>query len=82
MLWRELRDNDFLHSKISAAKQIFTYGILPELIGKYYTHKPVANSDGFKGLFDLVEPALPEGLKLTKMSMVIMLFFLNTIGTL
>ncbi len=43
---RITRDDDFLHAKISAAKHIFSYGILPEIIGKFYTRKPVANSEG------------------------------------
>jgi len=43
---RIMRDDDFLNAKISAAKHIFIYGILPELIGKFYTRKPVANSEG------------------------------------
>lgn len=34
----------------------------------------------FEGLFELIAPALPEGLKLTKMSMVIMFFLKIRLG--
>ena len=43
---RILKDPLFVESHIPKAKQFFIYGILPEIIGKWYTHVPVANEDG------------------------------------
>lgn len=45
-LERIKRDNDFLNSNIDITKHFFIYGVLPEIIGKFYTRKPVANSEG------------------------------------
>ncbi len=61
------RDNDFLHSKISAAKHIFTYGILPELIGKCYTRKLVAT------LMELFLFPFPSLLMIVKKSILMMM---------
>ena len=38
--------NEFITSKMEATARFFTYGMLPELIGKWYTRKPVADSEG------------------------------------
>ena len=42
---RILKD-DFFYSHIDAVKHFFIYGILPEIIGKWYSRKPVADTDG------------------------------------
>ncbi|XP_062523365.1 uncharacterized protein LOC134198041 [Corticium candelabrum] len=31
---------------VDAVKHFFVYGVLPEIVGKWYTRKPVANSQG------------------------------------
>ena len=31
---------------IDSVKHFFVYGILPEIVGKWYTRKPIANSEG------------------------------------
>ena len=38
-------DKQFFNSAIDTAQQFFVYGILPEIVGKWYTRKPVANSE-------------------------------------
>jgi len=39
-------DKQFFNSAIDTVQQFFVYGILPEIVGKWYTRKPVANSEG------------------------------------
>lgn len=34
----------FFQEKLQAIQRFFVYGVLPEIIGKCYTRKPVANS--------------------------------------
>ena len=41
-------DEDFFKTKVQAARDFFKYGILPEIIGKWYTRAPVAD------LYDVV----------------------------
>ena len=36
----------FFQEKLEAVQRYFVYGVLPEIIGKWYTRKPVANSEG------------------------------------
>lgn len=36
---------DFFNSIIDDLQHFFIYGVLPEVVGKWYTRKPVANSD-------------------------------------
>ena len=43
---RIVADKQFFNSVIDSAQHFFVYGILPEIIGKWYTRKPIANSDG------------------------------------
>ena len=38
-------DEDFFKTKVQAARDFFKYGILPEIIGKWYTRAPVADLD-------------------------------------
>jgi len=39
-------DKQFFNSAIDTVQQFFVYGILPKIVGKWYTRKPVANSEG------------------------------------
>ena len=39
-------DNQFFSNVIDSVQHFFVYGILPEIVGKWYTRKPVANSEG------------------------------------
>jgi hypothetical protein len=39
-------DYDFYDSLMADVKQFFVYGILPELIGKWYTRQPIADNGG------------------------------------
>ena len=43
---RILRDDTFFNSHMDAIKHFFIYGILPEIIGKWYSRQPVADADG------------------------------------
>ena len=43
---RVKRNVTFTEEKLDDAKQFFIYGILPEIVGKWYSRKPVANADG------------------------------------
>ena len=40
------QDTMFFQEKLEAVQRFFVYGVLPEIIGKWYTRKPVANSEG------------------------------------
>lgn len=39
-------NDEFITSKMEAVTRFFTYGILPEIIGKWYSRKPVADGEG------------------------------------
>ena len=39
-------DNQFISSVMDSVQHFFVYGILPEIVGKWYTWKPIANSEG------------------------------------
>lgn len=39
-------DNEFFNTHKDAVKHFYIYGVLPELIGKFYTRKPIMNSEG------------------------------------
>ena len=39
-------DIDFFTSKLPGLQQFFAYAILPDVVGKWYTRKPVANIEG------------------------------------
>ena len=39
-------NDEFITSKMEAATRFFTYGMLPEIICKWYSRKPVADSEG------------------------------------
>ena len=43
---RIFKDSSFVASHIPKVKQFFIYGVLPEIIGKWYTRIPVADEDG------------------------------------
>lgn len=43
---RILVEGNFLCDKIDTMKHFFIYGLLPEIVGKWYSRKPVANSRG------------------------------------
>ena len=43
---RIVASSEFITSKMEATARFFTYGMLPEIIGKWYTRKPVADSEG------------------------------------
>jgi len=40
------RDTTFMDAQKENVTHFFKYGILPEVIGKWYTRKPVADVDG------------------------------------
>ena len=42
---RIYEDKDFFDSKIDNVRHFFIYGILPEIVGKWYTRIPVADAD-------------------------------------
>lgn len=39
-------DQNFFDTHIDAVKHFYIYGVLPEIVGKFYSRKPVANADG------------------------------------
>ena len=39
-------DKQFFNSVLDSVQHFFVYGILPEIVGKWYTRKPITNSDG------------------------------------
>ena len=39
-------DSQFLNSVIDGVQHFFVYSVLPEIVGKWYTRKPIANSEG------------------------------------
>ena len=39
-------DEDFFQSKRDILQNFFIYGMMPEIVGKWYTRKPVADVDG------------------------------------
>ena len=41
---RVKRNQDFFNRKVEIMKDFFVYGILPEVVGKWYTRAPVADS--------------------------------------
>ena len=43
---RIYRDDQFFEDCLEKARNFFVYGILPEIVGKWYTRIPVAESDG------------------------------------
>ena len=43
---RIVADKDFFEGVVDTAQHFFVYGILPEIIGKWYTRKSIADSDG------------------------------------
>ena len=54
MVWTEnniateriLEDTEFFNSKFDDVKHFFIYGVLPEIVGKWYTRGPVADLSG------------------------------------
>lgn len=49
-------DKGFFEAQIPKVNHFFVYGILPELIGKWYTRQPVANKSGVVELADKLKP--------------------------
>ena len=43
---RIMKDRLFFEEAVNNVEHIFVYGILPEIIGKWYTRTPIANSAG------------------------------------
>ena len=39
-------DDEFFHAQMGNVKHFFLYGILPEILGKWYSRKPIADSHG------------------------------------
>ena len=44
------RDTTFYECIVDNVKHIFVYGILPEVVGKWYSKAPVANAAGIVSL--------------------------------
>ena len=38
-------DIEFYESKMDKVQNFFVYGMLPEILGKWYTRRPITNSD-------------------------------------
>jgi len=43
---RVFKDESFIQSNMLIARSFFKYGILPEIVGEWYTRTPIAQSDG------------------------------------
>ena len=43
---RVLKDEAFIQSNMQIAQSFFKYAVLPEVVGKWYTRGPIAQSDG------------------------------------
>ncbi len=43
---RILIDNNFFDTHLANVKDFYIYGVLPEVVGKFYTRKPVIDSNG------------------------------------
>ena len=43
-------DQEFVDSHVVEVKQFYIYGVLPEVIGKFYARKPIGNSESVVGL--------------------------------
>ena len=41
---RVKRNHEFFNRNLSSVKDFFVYGVLPEIVGKWYTRTPVADS--------------------------------------
>ena len=52
VIQRVLKDEAFIQSNMQIARSFFKYAVLPEVVGKWYTRGPIAQSDG-------VVPAVP-----------------------
>ena len=39
-------DNNFVHAQMDNIKHFFLYGVLPEILGKWYSRRPIADSYG------------------------------------
>lgn len=50
---RIYRDEEFITSKCDNLKHLFINHILPEIVGKFYTRKPVTNEEGIVGVNEL-----------------------------
>ena len=46
ILERIAYDKELYETHVNSVKHLFIYGILPEIVGKFYTRKPVSNSEG------------------------------------
>lgn len=44
------QDNEFLRNKVQSVRNFFIYGVLPEIVGKWYTRGPVADPSGVVSL--------------------------------
>ena len=43
---RIVRDRAFYEEALNNIEHVYVYGILPEIIGKWYTHTPIADNAG------------------------------------
>ena len=57
---RITRDTTFYEQNADSVKHFFVYGILPDIVGKWYSRKPVANTDGIVSLPETVEATMPD----------------------
>ena len=57
---RITRDTTFYEQNADSVKHFFVYGILPEIVGKWCSRKPVANTDGIVSLPEAVEATMPD----------------------
>ena len=44
------QDNEFLRNKVQSVRNFFIYGVLPEIVGKWYARGPVADPSGVVSL--------------------------------
>lgn len=52
-------DQEFVDSHLVGVKQFYIYGVLPEVIGKFYTRKPIANSEGVVQILSTSHASFP-----------------------
>lgn len=57
---RIARDRVFYEEAAQKVEHVFVYGVLPEVIGKWYTRKPVADSSGVVQVLSQTEQAAEE----------------------
>ena len=58
---RVLKDEAFIQSNMVIARSFFKYAVLPEVVGKWYTRAPVAQSDGVVPVLTATTSTVEEG---------------------